>query len=119
VGPFLTSKHFLAILSRSKLGNIINVSSDWARIVDNNGENACYEQGRAELADEDGGDGLLEGAGRKCDKSGGASGVYPDDDLEESMRGLVHVLERFGQVGEEERSVDWSYVRRSGERIES
>lgn len=45
------------------------------------------------------------------------TGFYGEDDMDECMEGLVNIVERFGQKGEEQRLNNGSYVRWNGERM--
>jgi NAD(P)-dependent dehydrogenase (short-subunit alcohol dehydrogenase family) len=127
VGPFLTTKHFLPALSKSTLGKVINFSSDFASIADNTGGNVCYRISICAVNQ------LTKTTAMDLQRLAPSvvtlavhpgyvptkmTGFYGEDDIEECMKGLVDVVENFGQKGEEERLANGSYVKWNGQRME-
>ena len=128
VGPFLTTKHFLPALSKSALGKVINISSDFASIADNDtGGNLCYRLSKCALNQ------LSKTTAMDLQRLAPSvialavhpgyvptkmTGLYGEEDMDECMTGLVDVLERFGQKGEEMTLPNGSYVRWNGQRME-
>jgi NAD(P)-dependent dehydrogenase (short-subunit alcohol dehydrogenase family) len=128
VGPFLTTKHFLPPLSKSTLGKVINLSSDFASIADNTGGNVCYRISKSAVNQ------LTKTAAMDLQRLAPnvialavhpgyvptkMTGFYGEDDMEECMIGLVDVVEKFGEKGEDEmRLANGSYVRWDGQRMD-
>jgi NAD(P)-dependent dehydrogenase (short-subunit alcohol dehydrogenase family) len=128
VGPFLTTKYFLPALSKSTLGKVINMSSDFASIADNTGGNVCYRISKCavnQLTKTTAMDlqrlapnviALAVHPGYLPTKM---TGFYGEDDMEECMTGLVDVVEKFGQEGEQGmRLANGSYVKWNGHKID-
>ncbi|KAF9554685.1 NAD(P)-binding protein [Agrocybe pediades] len=127
LGPFLASKHFLPLLSKSpSVGKIINVSSDFASISDNTGGNACYRVSKAALNQ------LTKTMAIDLAKTAPnvltlsvhpgyvatkMTGYFGEDDMEQCMSGLVKVVEDFGTESASPSLSSGGYVKWNGEKM--
>jgi len=128
VGPFLTSKHFFPALSKSKLGKIIDISSDFGSISDNTGGNACYRISKCGVNQ------LIKTQHVDLRKMNSniitlavhpgfvatkMTGYYGEDDMDECRNGLVKIVETFGNDDQETTALkSGGYVRWNGEKME-
>ena len=107
---------------------VIKISSDFASIADSNtGGNVCYRLSKCaigQLSKTTAMDlqclvanvvALAVHPGYVPTKM---TGLYGEDDMEEHMTGLVDVVERFGQKGEETALANGTYVRWNGQKMQ-
>ncbi|KAL9622382.1 MAG: hypothetical protein Q9160_003225 [Pyrenula sp. 1 TL-2023] len=124
LGPILASKHFLPALSKGEAGRIVNISSDFASIEDNDGGNAVYKVSKAALNQ------FTKGAGMELQKLGTnvqtlavhpgfvptrMTGYVGDNDLDECMEELVDVIECFASKDGKANLKNGGYVNWKGE----